>query len=133
MKTTHIVVLVALAVFLVALGLNLSESVSIYTDFATAKAKTGKQVHIVGTWTQREQSDYDPSRDLFTFYMQDTLRQVELVHFYDPKPVNFEQAEKVVVVGGYDKQQKFVAEKIVMKCPSKYETDDITAGEEVRM
>ena len=132
MKTTHIVVLVALAVFLVALGLNLSESVSIYTDFATAKEKTGKQVHIAGKWTQREQAAYDPRRDLFTFSLQDTLQQTELVHFYDPKPANFEQAERIVLVGGYDQQQKFVADKIIMKCPSKYQTDDITAAEAKR-
>lgn len=127
MKPAHIVIIVILAVFLVALGVNLSQNASIYTDFATAKA-SDSQVHIVGQWVQREQSSYDQNKDLFSFYMKDTLQRVELVHYYDPKPINFEQAEKVVVVGGY-KQDQFVADKIVMKCPSKYEPTDIAGNE----
>ncbi|MEM8891311.1 MAG: cytochrome c maturation protein CcmE, partial [Bacteroidota bacterium] len=76
----------------------------------------------------RDQTSYDPNTDMFQFYMQDTTNNVELVYYQDPKPQNFEQAEKVVVVGGY-KNENFVAEKIIMKCPSKFEQTDITAGE----
>lgn len=130
MKRTQLIILIALAVFMVALGMNLlTESASIYTDFATAE-KASKDVHIVGEWVQRDQAQYDPGRDLFSFYLKDTLQKVELIHYYDPKPMNFEQAEKVVIIGGYrDNTAAFVAEKIVMKCPSKYEETDITAGE----
>ena len=57
---------------------------------------------------------------------------VLLIDEYD-KPIidyieDIEQAEKVVVVGAYEGEQ-FVANKIVTKCPSKYEPDDITAKE----
>ncbi len=127
MKTSNIFVLVALAVFVVVLGINFSQSASVYTGFEDA-AQKNKQVHIVGTWVDRDQSSYDPSRDLFQFAMEDTLGKVELVNYYDPKPTNFEQAEKIVVIGGYE-EEGFVAEKIVMKCPSKYEATDITASE----
>lgn len=125
MKTTHIIALVGLAVFVVILGLNLSESASIYTDFQTAKLEE-KPVHIVGTWVQREAANYDERQDLFRFYLQDTTAHTELVHYYDPKPINFETAEKVVVIGEY-RQQGFVADKIIMKCPSKYEPESITS------
>ncbi len=127
MKTTHIVLLIALAVFAVALGVNFSSQASIYTDFATAKA-SGDQVHIVGSWVNRDQAEYIQERDLFTFYLQDTLQVVEKVHYFDPKPINFESAEKIVLIGSY-KEDGFVADKIVMKCPSKYEDTDITKGE----
>lgn len=129
MKTTHIIVLAVLAIFLVALGVNFSQSASIYTDFATAR-DSGKEVHIVGEWVQRDAAQYDPVQDLFTFAMRDTLKAVETVHYYDPKPINFEQAEKVVVIGSYQ-GERFVADRIVMKCPSKYEPTDITGGEAV--
>mgnify|MGYP002078728537 CR=1 FL=1 len=129
MKTSNIILLAVVAVFLVVLAINFSANASIYTDFAHAK-ESGRQVHIVGEWVNREQSSYDPSRDLFTFYLRDTLQRVERVHYYDPKPSNFEQAERVVVIGGY-KNDQFIAEQIVMKCPSKYEETDITAGEKV--
>ncbi len=127
MKSSHILILIGLALFIVMLGVNLSKNVSTYTDFATAK-ESGKQVHISGEWVRRDDTNYDPSRDLFTFYLRDTLRNEELVHFFDPMPMNFDQAEKVVVVGGYQ-ERGFVAERIVTKCPSKYEETDITAGE----
>jgi len=129
MKTIHIVVLAALAIFLVVLGINFSQSASVYTDFASAKA-SGKEVHIVGEWVERDAAQYDPATDLFTFAMRDTLKAVETVYYYDPKPINFEQAEKVVVIGAYQ-GERFVADRIVMKCPSKYEPTDITGGETV--
>ncbi|WNJ17434.1 cytochrome c maturation protein CcmE [Pontibacter sp. G13] len=129
MKISHIVILVGLAVFVVMLGVNFSENKSTYTVFADAKS-TGDEVHIVGQWVQRDQTTYDASRDLFTFFLQDTVNQVEQVLYHDPKPINFEQAEKVVVVGSYNDESQFVADRIVMKCPSKYEPDDITAAEQ---
>ena len=123
MKPGNIALLVFIAIFMVVLAINFSQNASIYTDFSTAK-ESGKKVHIVGEWVNREVSDYNSDQDLFTFYMADTTESVELVHYYDPKPNNFDQAEKVVVVGGYD-QDKFIADKIVMKCPSKYEETTI--------
>ncbi|TAE47519.1 MAG: cytochrome c maturation protein CcmE [Bacteroidetes bacterium] len=126
MKTIHIVLLAALAIFVAALAINFSESASIYTDFGTART-SGREVHIVGEWVNREGAGYDPSSDLFTFDLKDTLQQVQRVHYFDPKPINFEQAEKVVIIGAYDKKQDvFVADKIIMKCPSKYEATSIT-------
>ncbi|MEZ4824754.1 MAG: cytochrome c maturation protein CcmE [Bacteroidia bacterium] len=127
MKPSRIIILIALAVFVVALGINFSETASIYTDFETAR-NSKKEVHIVGSWVDREKSAYDTEKDIFTFFMQDTLNQVAKVLYYDPKPINFEQAEKVVVIGAYG-EDAFVADKIVMKCPSKYEPTDITSGE----
>lgn len=127
MKPSKIIILVVLAIFVVALGINFSETASIYTDFSTAQ-KSKREVHIVGSWVDREQATYDTEKDIFTFFMQDTLSQVAKVMYYDPKPINFEQAEKVVVIGSY-KDDAFVADKIVMKCPSKYEPTDITSGE----
>ncbi len=127
MKTTHIVILVALAGFVALLGINLGKNTSTYTDFSAAKASE-KEVHIVGEWVNRDQSNYDPTRDLFQFYMKDTVDNVQLVHYYDPKPVNFEAAEKVVIIGEYN-QDVFVADKIIMKCPSKFEQTELTAVE----
>ena len=129
MKPTHILVLIGLAIFVVALGVNLGKNVSTYASFSSAKS-SGKEVHISGEWVRKEESGYQQDKDLFTFFLQDTLKQVELVHFYDPMPMNFDQAEKVVVVGAY-REEGFVADKIITKCPSKYEETTITANEPV--
>lgn len=127
MKPAQILIIFILAAILVFFGINLASTRSIYTVFDEAKT-TGNSVHIVGEWVDRDNASYDQNQDLFVFALKDSMNFVEQVHYYDPKPINFEQAEKVVVVGGY-KQDKFVADKIVMKCPSKYEPDDIAAGE----
>ncbi|MEM6262950.1 MAG: cytochrome c maturation protein CcmE [Bacteroidota bacterium] len=128
MKPSRIILLVAAAIFLVALGVNFASNTSSYADFVTAK-ESGKRVHIAGEWVNRDQASYDPEADLFKFYVQDSLNNIELVHFFDPKPNNFDQAEKVVLIGGYDKlssgNMAFVADKIITKCPSKYEETEV--------
>lgn len=91
---------------------------SVYTTFTDAKT-TGEDVHVVGSWVMREKSHYDANLDIFQFYMQDTTQQIALVKFHDPKPVNFETAERVVVQGKYE-GDFFTADRIFMKCPSKY-------------
>ncbi|HEX2899462.1 MAG TPA: cytochrome c maturation protein CcmE [Bacteroidia bacterium] len=98
-----------------------SASVTQYASFAVAK-QTGKDVHVVGKWVMEDRAKYDNSEDLFTFYMQDTTGETALVNFYDPMPANFKSAEKIAIQGKYD-GNVFVADKILMKCPSKYGGD----------
>jgi cytochrome c-type biogenesis protein CcmE len=107
---------VAAALLMVIFGISLSKNLSTYSTFDSAKS-SGKTVHIAGEWVNRQRSM--ENENLFQFYVRDSLDQVELVKYYDPKPNNFEQAERIVLVGRYD-QQEFVADKIITKCPSKY-------------
>jgi cytochrome c-type biogenesis protein CcmE len=126
MKTVNIGLLIGIAV-VAMIGLVLfstlgsSASMTKYTSFAEAK-KTGEDVHVVGKWVMKDRSSYDNTQDLFSFYMQDTTGGTSLVHFYDPMPVNFKSADKVAVQGKYE-GNTFVADKIHMKCPSRYGDD----------
>ena len=96
-----------------------SESTS-YATFPTAK-ETQEEVHIVGSWIRRDESYYDAENDLFHFWMQDTTNNVSQVIYNDPKPNDFETAERVVVMGKYHGEDEiFYATSILMKCPSKY-------------
>lgn len=132
MKTVNIGLLVGIAV-LAMVGLSLfafwgsSMNASKYTTFAEAKA-TGEEVHVVGSWVMQDRQTYEPSKDLFSFYLQDTTGDVSLVNFYDPMPPNFKSAERVVVQGKYE-SNVFVADKIFMKCPSKYNNDEFMESE----
>ena len=48
--------------------------------------------------------------------------------FYnEPMPPDFTRSENVVVVGGYQ-DDNFVANKILLKCPSKYQEQSVNAG-----
>ncbi|MFN8394715.1 MAG: cytochrome c maturation protein CcmE [Bacteroidia bacterium] len=98
--------------------LGSSASVTKYASFAEAQ-KSGEVVHIAGKWVMQDRAKYDNGQDLFTFYMQDTTGGTSLVNYYDPMPANFKSADRITVQGKYE-GNAFVADKILMKCPSKY-------------
>lgn len=123
MNNRTLILIILTAIFMVGLMLNFASSSSIYTDFQTAK-KSGEEVHIVAEWIKREQTYYDPQKDEFSFFLRDTLGNEAFVIYPDPKPVNFEQADKIVVIGKFQ-SDTFWANKILMKCPSKYENKNL--------
>ena len=125
MKTRNIIGLILIAVFTAVLIISYSNEASIYTDFATAKS-SGNYVHIVGKWVNRDQSGYDAQTGVFSFFVQDTMNTIQLVEYNDPKPQNLENADKVVIEGKM-KGTVFVAEKILIKCPSKYQNNTLPA------
>jgi len=102
-----------------------------YESFAEATAN-GRRAHVAGTWLRDRPTTYDRDRNVFTFSMADEAGLVRQVTFADPKPANFEDAEKVVVEGQMA-GDVFEAEHILVKCPSKYndarEFQRTTAGE----
>ena len=132
MKTVNIATLVgiALVAMLGIAALSFSgvfSNASQYTTFAEAK-KSEESVHVVGTWVRRDESHYDVNQDIFSFYMADTTQGVSLVQYHDPQPVNFETADRIVIEGQYQ-GEVFDAERILMKCPSKYNEGEFTIEE----
>ncbi len=118
MKTKTIVGLVLLIGFTSLLFLNFGQQVGGYMNFAEAEA-AGARAHVVGAWLKDRPTRYDPAQNLFSFYMRDELGNVRKVHYPNPKPANFEDAERLVI-DGYVDGEVFVAEHILVKCPSKY-------------
>lgn len=100
------------------LFLNFGQQVGGYMNFAEAEA-SGSKAHVVGMWVDAEQFRYDASSNVFSFQMEDEVGNVRMVRYNNPKPANFEDAEKVVI-DGYAEGSHFVAENILVKCPSKY-------------
>lgn len=118
MKPKTIVGLVLMVAFGGLLFLNFGDQVGGYMNFAQAEA-SGAKAHVVGTWAKRRPTHYDRSANVFTFHMRDETGRVRRVRYTDPKPANFEEAEQLVVEG-YARDDLFVAEHILVKCPSKY-------------
>ena len=58
----------------------------------------------------------------FKFDMIDENGFKQKVLHSSPMPTNFTKSEQVVIVGSYN-GENFIAEKILLKCPSKYEED----------
>ena len=132
MKSGSVLLLVVLAIgFGLAFSLFFMSSLfsesSMYTDFGMA-TKLNKKVHVVGKWVKRDEYNYNPEKDVLHFWMADSLQNVVQVKYHDPMPPNFESAEKVVVVGKM-KDNIFEADEIQMKCPSKYNKNELQSPE----
>lgn len=131
MKKTHIIGIVVIAIA-IAIIFSTAGDAGTYVTFEEAKKisdkKVEKLVHVVGELPKNANGDIlglDESDKLsFTFELIDEEQNACKVYYNEPKPVDFERSEKVVVVGKMS-GEVFVAEKILMKCPSKYVEDEI--------
>ncbi len=118
MKPKSIIGLVLMLGFSALLFVSFGEQVGGYMNFQEAEA-TGASAHVVGEWLEERHYSYDRDTNVFSFYMQDETGQVRLVRYANPKPANFEDAERLVIEG-YPEGDAFVAKHILVKCPSKY-------------
>ena len=120
MKPTHIIGILIIASAIGAILATVSDS-STYASFNVASANPNKEYHVVGKLDTTQAMTYDPqvSTNLFTFFMTDNDGTERKVHFKGSKPQDFERSEQVVLIGKYN-GHVFVADKILMKCPSKY-------------
>lgn len=136
MKKTHIFAIAIIAVA-IAIIMSTAGDASSYVSFKEARelAAEGSSnaVHVVGRLKKDANNhivgmQYDPVKDpnYFTFRLVDTLRNEQQVVYFNNKPQDFERSEQVVIIGKM-KQDVFVADKILLKCPSKYVENDIKA------
>jgi cytochrome c-type biogenesis protein CcmE len=89
-----------LAVFGTLAFLNFNKTVAPYVPFAEAKAASGA-VQVSG-FPDHRAARFDPARGEFQFTMTNDDGEVMPVVFSGVKPGNFDQAEKVVVIGRYE-------------------------------
>lgn len=135
MKTSHIaaiaVIAAAIAIIVVTAG-----DASTYATFDEAYqlASNGNKnsIHVVGELKKNSAGEIvglEPGADKvsFTFLLVDENGKEQKVLYNEPMPPDFTRSEKVVVIGGY-RQDAFVASKILLKCPSKYQDQKLNAG-----
>jgi len=133
MKKSHILGIVVIAV---AIGIIMSTAgdASSYVTFEEAKemATSGNdaKIHVVGTLKKADDgtiAGIEPAEDKlsFSFVMVDGNMKEQQVYFPEPMPVDFLRSEQVVVIGAYH-DELFVADKILLKCPSKYQEEEIS-------
>ncbi|MBK9151001.1 MAG: cytochrome c maturation protein CcmE [Saprospiraceae bacterium] len=106
-----------------------SRDVSTYSTFADAAG--GERTKIVGTLAKNKPMTYDPENDpnTFRFFMTDSKGTEKEVILQKPKPQDFELSEQIVVTGKMQ-NESFVADEILMKCPSKYKDEEIAIKEQ---
>lgn len=132
MKKTHIIGIIMIAV---AIGVILTTAgdASSYVSFDEAKriseAGATKKIHVVGTLKKNSDDQVvgvqnSPDQLSFKFVMVDENNKEEEVYYANPMPQDFLRSEQVVVIGSYH-ENKFIADKILLKCPSKYQEEEI--------
>ena len=127
MKKTHIfgILVIALAIIIIiSTAQNSSAYVSFTEAFEMSQAGNSNNIHVVGTLKKDNAGNIvgirkGEDKTSFSFIMVDENRKEQLVFYKEPMPADFTKSEQVVVVGQY-KQDIFVADEILMKCPSKY-------------
>ncbi|MBL0098293.1 MAG: cytochrome c maturation protein CcmE [Bacteroidetes bacterium] len=120
MKKIHIVAIVVIAIALAVIVSTISNS-STYAPFRTAIENEGNTFHVVGKVNLQKDFIYNPQENanIFGFYLVDNEGLEKLVLYNGTKPQDFERSEQIVVVGKM-KEDKFIANQLLMKCPSKY-------------
>ena len=132
MKKSHIIALVVIAVA-IAIIMTTTKEASSYVTFeqAAQMASTGnhKSIHVVGALKKDEAGHIigmDRTSDMlsFSFILVDDNGKEQKVYYNEPMPPDFTKSEKVVVIGHYQ-ADLFIAEKILLKCPSKYQENKL--------
>lgn len=135
MKKSYLLAIAIIAVAIIII-ISTAGDASTYVNFDEAYqlASTGSstQVHVVGQLPKDAAghvTGIEKSADnlSFSFTLIDDNNKEQKVFYNEPMPPDFTRSEKVVVIGSYQ-NDTFVAKKILLKCPSKYQEQKLNAG-----
>lgn len=136
MKKGHIIGLGIIAIAIVIIMTSIGDASS-YESFSTAwemkEDGEDKAIHVVGQLKKDEMGqvagiEVREDKTSFTFLLVDNEGTEQKVFYNEPVPADFQRSEQVVVIGSYRDKEIFVADKILMKCPSKYQETDVQAA-----
>jgi len=130
MKKSSIIILFLIGVAIVFLLSTTTKSYSRYAGFGEAGHYAGKEFQVVGNLSKDKPLEYDPqvNPNLFAFYMKDKEGKEQRVVYHSSKPADFERSEDIVITGSMQGNE-FVASKILLKCPSKYDDGKLETTE----
>ncbi|MXV15596.1 cytochrome c maturation protein CcmE domain-containing protein [Hufsiella ginkgonis] len=124
MKKTSIIGLIIIAIS-IGVIISIYADTSTYGNFSEAQEKQSELV-VVSHLNKRKKFTYDPHKDAnyFAFYAIDNKGKECQVIFNGTKPQDFEKSEQLVITGKMS-GENFYASRILMKCPSKYNKDQV--------
>lgn len=118
MKKRHFAVLLVCALFGGYALVAFQESVTPYVSIAEARQERGS-VQVKGTPDRARPAAYGAD-GAFRFYLTDDAGASAEVVYRGVKPDGFDDAVHIVAVGRYE-GGAIQAERLLLKCPSKYE------------
>ncbi len=116
-------VIAALVLLVIAGGFGVSsfkKSMTPYVSFGEARKASG-MVQVNGVLANK---NYVLKQDeqYLQFDLKDSQGEVMTVEYRGTIPGNFDQAVSIVAIGHYH-EQRFQADQLLVKCPSKYQTE----------
>jgi cytochrome c-type biogenesis protein CcmE len=125
MKRSHIIAIVIIAAAVALLVGTLYDSSS-YADLDQAFEKPGREFHVVGTLDRSKPVMYEPSVNpsLTEFTMTDLKGRTCQVKLAMAKPADLDRSERLVLIGEVAGDGTFHAKDMLLKCPSKYDTEN---------
>ena len=125
MKTTHIILLVLVAVSIGVL-ISVLNTAGTYDSMGTAKARPGKFMHVAVRLDKSKPVEYDPIKDAnyLSFHaipVEDPTQSVKVIYRNGQIP-NLMMSERLILKGKYDKDH-FECKDVQTKCPSKYKEE----------
>jgi cytochrome c-type biogenesis protein CcmE len=120
------IIVIAIAIGVIISTYSDSSTYGTFNDATVSKS----ELHVVGQLNKEKPLHYDPDTDVnyFSFYMKDNNGEECKVVFNGIKPQDFERSEQIVLTGAMVGKE-FHASKILMKCPSKYNEDQVEVTE----
>ena len=96
-----------------------------YVSFAEARAAS-RVVQVAGA-LEKQSTRYDTEAEALYFALLDAETGATLpVRYQGLRPANFEDAISIVAIGSWSVEaQEFRAEKLLVKCPSKYQGAEV--------
>ena len=119
----NVKIIAAIVLLAVGIGLGVTsfrKSMTPYISFTEARQATGL-VQVNGVLADKNYV-LKPQEQFLEFKLKDDHGEVMTVEYRGTVPGNFDQATSVVAIGRYD-QGRFHAEQLLVKCPSKYQTE----------
>jgi cytochrome c-type biogenesis protein CcmE len=134
MKKSHIaaLVVIAAAVSIIVVTAGDASTYATFDEaFQLASNGSNNSIHVVGELKKDSRGEIvgletGADKVSFSFILVDENGKEQKVLYNEPMPPDFTRSEKVVVIGRY-RADSFVASKILLKCPSKYQDQKLNA------
>lgn len=131
-RLPSLILLLLLGGSLGILAISLVEESSRYATLEEVRQAKGKVMHVIGALCESEKYRYQPIQNpnYMEFCLVDRTGKKAWIVYFGAPPQDFAFVEEVAVNVRWDEtQNRYVAERILLKCPSKYvEEQALTQG-----
>ncbi|RPH53679.1 cytochrome c maturation protein CcmE [bacterium] len=104
---------------------SFKETLTPYVSYEQAR-EGDRMVQVAGA-LEKGSASYEGEEESLYFTLQDPATQETLrVRYKGLRPANFEEAISIVAIGRFDEStEQFEANKLLVKCPSKYQGAEV--------